>query len=215
MVYRIHDTASLTSTRRAAVVAQELGVPYEIVPVDVSSAEHKSEAYLKKNPFGRIPILYDDDFGVVESRAIGRYLAAKSGEKDAKLAPPPSDARAYARFEEAASLEYSDFDVVVSKLGFELLVKKVKNLGESDQVLVVKYYEELKVKMMAYDRILAERRYLAGDNLTLADLFHLPMGAAFEQYVGMDWASYGPNVGRWSKEISSLESWKVVASKKK
>ncbi|KDQ08437.1 hypothetical protein BOTBODRAFT_37879 [Botryobasidium botryosum FD-172 SS1] len=211
MILQIHGVPTSTATRRVAVVAKELGLPYEVVPVDMMAGEHKSEKYLKeKHPFGRIPILFDGDFRVVESRAIARYLAAKNPEKGAKLAPPPSDPQAYARFEEAASLEYCDFDATTGKIGFELLVKKYRNLGAPNEAIVAQGYEDLKTKMAAYDSILAERRFLAGDNITLADLFHLPNGYALEQHLGTDWASYGPNVGRWWKEISALESWQAV-----
>jgi len=211
MVFTIHGSSLSTCTRRVAVVAKELGVPYELKSVNFAAAEHKSDEYLKeKHPFGRVPVAYDGDFKILESRAIARYLAAKHPEKGAKLAPPPSNPQAYARFEEAASLEYSDFDPPASSLVYELLFKKMKGLGEADQALVAKYEEQLKTKLAGYERILGERKFLAGDHVTLADLFHLPYGYALEK-VGKDFSSWaGPNVARWWKDVTSLESWQAV-----
>ncbi|KDQ12149.1 hypothetical protein BOTBODRAFT_425515 [Botryobasidium botryosum FD-172 SS1] len=210
MVLEIHGIPASTCTRRVAVVAKELGVPYKLVPVDFSVKEHKSEKYLsEKHPFGRVPVVYDDGHRILESRAIGRYLAAKHPEKD--LAPPPSDLEAYARFEEAASLEYSDFDAPASSIVYEKLFKKMFGAGEPDEALVAKYTATLKTKLAGYERVLEGRKFLAGDKLTLADLYHLPYGYALEK-VGVDWPalSGGPNVERWWKTITALPSWQAV-----
>jgi len=211
MVLKIHGLSSSTCTRRVAVVAKELGVPYELVPVNFQAGEHKSDEYIKqKHPFGRVPVVYDDGFRILESRAISRYLAAKHPEKGAKLAPPPSNPQAYARFEEAASLEYSDFDGPASSIVYERLFKKMGGGGDADEALVAKYTEQLKAKLAGYERVLGERKYLAGDHITLADLFHLPYGYVLEQ-VGSPWSTWaGPNVARWWKEVTALESWQAV-----
>ncbi|KDQ12148.1 hypothetical protein BOTBODRAFT_176673 [Botryobasidium botryosum FD-172 SS1] len=211
MVLKIHGSSLSTCTRRFAVVAKELGVPYELTAVDFANAEHKSDAYIKKmHPFGRVPVAFDGDFRILESRAIARYIAAKHPEKSATLAPPSSNAEAYARLEEAASLEYSDFDPPASSLVYEKLFKKMKGLGEADEAFVASYTEKLKNVLAGYERLLGERKFLAGDNITIADLFHLPYGYTLEK-IGVDWTSYGgPNVKRWWQEVSSRPSWQAV-----
>ena len=60
----------------------------------------------------------DDGFKVYESRAIARYLTAKYG-KGSTLLPPTTDVKAYGRFEQAASIEYSAFDPSASGLAAE------------------------------------------------------------------------------------------------
>ena len=63
MVLTIHGMTRSMSTRRVAVVAVELGIPYKLVEVDLPNGEHKSEEFLKtKHAFGRIPIIDDDGF---------------------------------------------------------------------------------------------------------------------------------------------------------
>ncbi|GHA36001.1 glutathione S-transferase [Devosia pacifica] len=55
-----------------------LGLTYETVPVDFyPGREHKSEAFLKLNPFGELPVLVDDGLVLRDSQAILIYLASK------------------------------------------------------------------------------------------------------------------------------------------
>lgn len=52
------QAAYSTCTRRVLTTANEIGVTVELVPVDLSKGEHKTEEYLStKQPFGVIPVL--------------------------------------------------------------------------------------------------------------------------------------------------------------
>lgn len=73
MVIKIYGSAM--STSRVLTVLHEMKLPYEFNRVDISKGEHKSEAYTKLQPFGKVPVMDDDGFIMYESRAICRYLA--------------------------------------------------------------------------------------------------------------------------------------------
>jgi glutathione S-transferase len=47
----------------------------------------------------------------------------------------------------------------------------------TDEELVAKHLTALEVKLAGYERMLAKQRYLAGEEITLADLAHLPYGS--------------------------------------
>ena len=67
---------------KASVTLEELGVAYELHPIDLSSGAQKVPAFLAINPNGRIPAIVDrdeDGFAVFESGAIMIYLAEKAG----------------------------------------------------------------------------------------------------------------------------------------
>jgi glutathione S-transferase len=67
---------------KASVALEELGLPYEVHPIDLSSGAQKTPAFLAINPNGRIPAIVDrdeDGFAVFESGAIMIYLAEKAG----------------------------------------------------------------------------------------------------------------------------------------
>ena len=86
-------TASTPNGHKASCTLEELELPYEIHPVDLSTGEQRTEAYLSINPNGRIPAIVDrseNDLAVFESGAIMIYLAEKTG----RLLPTDKAARA-------------------------------------------------------------------------------------------------------------------------
>jgi len=78
MALQLHHHAH---TRAANVVwmLEELGVDYELVPVDVRGGAHKSEAFRALNPMGKLPTLVDGDTVITESAAIALHLADRYG----------------------------------------------------------------------------------------------------------------------------------------
>ncbi len=55
-----------------------LGIPYESVSINFyPGVEHKSEAFLKINPLGQIPVIDDDGLNLRDAQAILVYLASK------------------------------------------------------------------------------------------------------------------------------------------
>ncbi|HEY1225711.1 MAG TPA: glutathione S-transferase family protein [Ramlibacter sp.] len=56
------------------LVLEELGVPYQLVPVDRAANAHKAAAYLRLNPNGLIPVLVDGDLVLYETAAIVLHL---------------------------------------------------------------------------------------------------------------------------------------------
>lgn len=79
-------------SHRAALFASLLGVPHELVEVDLKAGAHKKPEFLALNPFGQVPVLQDGDIIVSDSNAILVYLAKKLGCADWL----PEDARAAA-----------------------------------------------------------------------------------------------------------------------
>jgi glutathione S-transferase len=57
MGVRLFGMPISTCTKRVAVVATEIGVPYDLVVVDLTKGEHKAPEYLEKQPFGQLPYI--------------------------------------------------------------------------------------------------------------------------------------------------------------
>ncbi|CAE6465267.1 unnamed protein product [Rhizoctonia solani] len=208
---KIHGSTVSTCTKRVVTVCKEIGIDYELIPVNLAVGEHKSEVFLEqKQPFGAVPVLVDEDgTQLYESRAICRYLTAKYG-KTSGLLPDTGNVKAYGLFEQAASIEYSTFDPLASGLVWELALA-TKFGFPSDEKLGQKQLDTLKEKMDGYERILSKEQYLAGNSFTLADLFHLPQGAEVNK-IDASVMDSKPNVKRWWDEISSRPTWKATDS---
>ncbi|KAJ3522130.1 hypothetical protein NM688_g8920 [Phlebia brevispora] len=130
----------------------------------------------RSQPFGQVPYIDDDGFILFESRAIGRYIAAKYHDQGTPLLPKPTDLKAIGLFEQAASIETSDFDVYASGIAFEKVFKPFRG-GTTNEETVKTYFATLQGKLAGYERILSKQKYLAGEEISVADLFHLPYGA--------------------------------------
>ena len=74
-----------TRAIRALWLLEELGVPYELVKVDVRAGAQSDPAFRAVSPLGKVPALVDGDAVVAESGAVCLYLADR--HRDAKLAP--------------------------------------------------------------------------------------------------------------------------------
>jgi len=75
-------TSATPNGWKASVTLEELGTPYTVHAIDLSSGAQKQPDYLAINPNGRIPAIVDranGDFAVFESGAIMIYLAEQAG----------------------------------------------------------------------------------------------------------------------------------------
>ncbi|KAF9259027.1 glutathione S-transferase [Marasmius fiardii PR-910] len=202
MVLKLYTAPMSTCGRRVATVLHEKKIPYELVKVDLQNGQHKTPEYLEKQPFGQVPYIDDDGFILYESRAITRYLELKYPNQGPKLIPT-GDIKTIALFEQAASIEVANFDAFASKAVAEKVFKPIFGLTP-DQAVFDSLIKQIQAKLDA-------KKYLAGDELTLADLAHLPYGSLLK-IAGSDiMETQGPNVTRWWKELTARESWHKVA----
>lgn len=73
-----------------------------------------------------------------------------------------TEPRAHAKFEQAASIEYSQFDPISSAIAAEKIFKP--RLGQkTNEALVNGLVPSLESKLNGYDGILGKRKYLSGD----------------------------------------------------
>ena len=64
-------------TQRNIWMLNELGIPFDLVPIDFRIGEAQTPEFLAMNPNARVPVLVDDGFAIYESLAINLYLARK------------------------------------------------------------------------------------------------------------------------------------------
>ncbi len=142
------------------IVAQEAGIPLELVRVDTKSKTVAKEGdFWAINPKGYVPALELDDGEVLtEGPAIVQYLADRKPES--ALAPPNGTALRY-RLQEMLSYITSEIHKTYSPLFNPNLSAELR----------AERIEYLKKRYALLDRHLALHDYLVGDRFTAADAY--------------------------------------------
>lgn len=154
---------SSCNVQKVVWLLEELQLPYEHIPAGGDFGGLDDPDYLAMNPHGKVPVLKDGDTVVWESEAILRYLAAGYG------APRfwPDDPAARAAVDQwlawtAASL-YRDW--------IDLFWRCVRTPPERrDAAEIERLRSNTAARYALLDRELAARPYIAGSDLTLADI---------------------------------------------
>ncbi|KAJ1286975.1 hypothetical protein BS78_03G394000 [Paspalum vaginatum] len=192
---------------RVATVLNELGLDFEIIPVDLRAGAHKQPDFLALNPFGQIPALVDGDDVLYESRAINRYLATKYGGSAAQLVP----ASPSAQLEVWLEVESHHFYPNASPLVFQLLVRPMLG-GSPDEALVEKHAAQLAQVLDVYEARLAGSKYLAGDEFTLADANHMSYLLCLSKTPKAGLIDERPHVKAWWDDIAARPAFKKTVA---
>lgn len=172
MVLTLYGHTMSTCTQRVAVVLLEKQVPFKFVLVDIGKGEQFFPATLEKQPFAKVPFIVEDDgFTLYESRAIMRYIAENYEEQGTQLYP--KDIKAKALAEQAFSIEAHEYNSYASQITYEKLIGP-RYLGKpADEAKIDAWMKSLEKTLDVYENVLSKQKYLAGDDISLADLSHL------------------------------------------
>ena len=151
-----------TRSLRALWGLKELDAEFEFIPVNLLAGEHKRPEFLSLNPAGKVPVLVDGDLVIPESAAIVLYLADKYREKGLLPADLKSRANVY-RWTMFAVTELEQPLWRISK--HTRLYPEAKRLP-ADIALA---REEFLAMAAILESHLDGRRFIVGDNVTVAD----------------------------------------------
>ena len=178
-------------SHRVHLALSLLGLPYELIEVDLMKAAHKQPAFLAMNPFGQVPVLDDDGTILFDSNAILVYLASTY---DADRRWLPRDARQQAAVQ--AWLSVAAGLVAFGPAAARLITVFGAKYNPED--VIGRAHQLLKVM----ESQLATRVWLAGANATIADIAaYSYVSAAPEGNV--DLSGY-PHVRAWLARIEAL-----------
>ncbi len=162
---RLYYFAFSPPARKALAVARHLGFQPEVRNVDLFKGEQRSPEFQKLNPFGKVPCLEDGSLKLAESDAIAQYLADKKG--DTTIFPKQLEKRyEIVKWQFWAANHWSRYLGVFT---FENLVKGALKMGSPDAGKLKEAEEFLKASATVLDAQLAGKRWVTGDELTLAD----------------------------------------------
>ncbi|KAJ3932768.1 MAG: glutathione transferase [Lentinula lateritia] len=211
---KLYGSSRCCSTARIAVVLHEKQIGYELHPLHPTNSDAQPHIVCL-NGFFSISTheLFDqqDDNGILlhGCRNICQYLATRYPERGTKLIPDSSDTQATELFGQAKYAENQSFEPFAKNALYETIMKRQQGFLPSDAI-GGSALQELSNNIEGYESILGCRKYLAGNEISLVDLYHLPYGEMLCN-VGIDvLLTKGPNVSRWWADISSRPSWLTI-----
>ncbi|HEX7438615.1 MAG TPA: glutathione S-transferase N-terminal domain-containing protein, partial [Caldimonas sp.] len=89
---KLYSSPISSNARKVRLAASMLGIPLELVNIDLGKGAQRTPEFLAINPMGRVPVLEDGDFVLTESAAIMAYLA--DAKPDSPLYPRDPKQRA-------------------------------------------------------------------------------------------------------------------------
>lgn len=190
MTAKIYDLELSGNCYKVRLLCALIGVPLEIVPVDLLAGEHKNAPLIDLNPFGEIPVFEDGDVVLRDSQAILIYIARKWGG-DKWL---PDDPEALAHVSEW--LMVAENEIARGPGGARLHGKFGVNL---DVELARQRAWRILGLMEAH---LSRQPWLALDRPTIADIACMPY-VALGHEGGVPIENY-PAIGAWVARIKEL-----------
>jgi glutathione S-transferase len=196
------------NTRKVLVAIAEKGVRAELELVDLPAAQHHTPEHRARHPFAKVPVLEVDGWRLYESNAILRWVAAS-------LPGPalvPRDAKQAARMDQWLSVASGYFGEPALAFAIEAIFKRVRKIGEPDPAAMQRLADTLDTALDVADRELAAQPYLAGDELSLADLAWMPsLEYMWRLRTGRALIESRAHVLAWWKQLAERPAWTTVA----
>jgi GST-like protein len=185
--------------KKVTILLEELGVPYNIVPVHIGRGDQFTPDFLKISPNNRMPALVDTTptgggkpINVFESGAIMMYLAEKEGRFWPQDTRTKYEVVQWVMWQMAnqgpKTGERGHFSRVPPEMGDQSYAQK-------------RFADETHRLYGVLNNRLYDRKYLAGSDYSIADMISYPWTASWKlQGIDLDEFKY---FKRWFEELSA------------
>ncbi len=164
-------------TRIVRLALVEKRVPYEMSDIDIFADGGPADAYLARQPFGKIPAFDHNGFTLYETGAITRYIDEVF--EGPRLMPEPVET--WARANQIISIldNYAYRSMV-----WDIFVERVRvpeKGGVSDEDKITAALKTAETCLTSIEALMENGSYFLGNTPTLADLYAAPMIALLRQ----------------------------------
>ena len=174
---------------KVALCLEEMGLPYELVPIDTRKGEQHEPAFLAINPNAKLPAIVDDGVTVFDSNAILLYLAEKTGQF---LSPDRGALLSWLMFVASGIGPYSG-----QAVHFRNVAPEPKDYA------VNRYTFEAKRHWGILDARLGKNRFMLGDTYTIVDMAVWGWSRLVPMVLGADAMAGMPNLKRHLDEVNA------------
>ena len=191
----IWGRANSVNVQKVLWCLAELDLAYERIDAGMAFGKNDQPEYLAMNPNGRVPTLVDGDYALWESNSIMRYLNLAYGGGSPIY---PSSPQARAAVDRWLDWTLSTLQPVDRPVFWSLVRTPVE---KRDMVAIQKDVDAEAVVWRIPEALLASRRFIEGDQFTIADI---AIGAFARRWFGVEGVAKPklPNLERWFAQIS-------------
>ncbi len=161
---QIYGSPLSSPVNKVRYVANYLNIPYEYHNLDLSAGEQRTAEFLKINPLGKIPAINDNGFGLGESNAIIRYLAAKQPSDIY-----PQDLQQRALIDQWIEFASHHIALAIGKILYNTYFYKMAKV-EKDTRSFEDGHKFIAQYLPLLEKQLTAHKYIMGDKFTLADI---------------------------------------------
>lgn len=190
--------------KKVTILLEECGMPYRVVPCAIGQGDQFKGEFLAISPNNRMPAMLDTEpdgggeaIGLFESGTIMMYIAEKAEQFY------PQDVRSRYEVNQWLLWQMANQGPKSGECGH------FRRLGDSqgDQAYAVRRFDDEVNRLFGVmNNRLYDRRYLAGDEYTIADMISYPWTVNWEG-LGQDIGEF-PYFKRWFEELSAREGVK-------
>lgn len=185
--------------KKVTILLEECGMPYRIVPCSIGQGDQFKDEFLRISPNNRMPAMVDtqpadggDPIALFESGAIMMYIAEKAGQFYPQELRPRHEVNQWVIWQMANQ---------GPKFGEAGHFRRLGERQGDQSYAVRRFADEVNRLYGVMNNRLYDRRYLAGDEYTIADMISYPWTVRWEEQ-GEDIEEF-PYFKRWFEELSA------------
>ncbi|MBV8751991.1 MAG: glutathione S-transferase [Hyphomicrobiales bacterium] len=197
----VYGRKSSFNVQKVMWLVGELGIAHRHMEMGGAFGGLDTPAFRALNPHGRVPVIVDDEVTVWESHTILRYLAARYGGERFWSADAATRSHWERWMDWAHTTLQSDFLTGVF-WGFYRTPQPQRDMRAVEDKI-----RRCAAHFQLLDTLLADRAFLLGDQLTLADI---PAGTHLYRYFNIDIGRpHVPNVERWYHTLAERPAYRA------
>ena len=185
--------------KKVTILLEECGMPYRIVPCSIGQGDQFKDEFLRISPNNRMPAMVDTEpadggepIALFESGAIMMYIAEKAGQFYPQELRPRHEVNQWVIWQMANQ---------GPKFGEAGHFRRLGERQGDQSYAVRRFADEVNRLYGVMNNRLYDRRYLAGDEYTIADMISYPWTVRWEEQ-GEDIEEF-PYFKRWLEELSA------------
>jgi len=197
MTIKLYCFGESGNSYKAAIALELSGLEWEPIYVNFFNGECRTPEFRKLNPMGEVPVMIDGDVTLTQSGVMQDYISSKTGKLGGTSA---------AERREILRWQFWDNHKLSGQAGTTRFLMNFLPEEKRSAEVIAFMQGRLKGAYKVLDSELAQRDWLVGDKITVADLSCCGYLFYTEPF-GFDRADW-PHIDAWLSHISDMPGWK-------